>query len=282
MTEHEYEYAVSGAITFYKCQPTPYEVFHSAMSAAGYGNCVPNPRTDQSALTNAVKEVHGGRNKKIIGRKKPKVNGVELVDIERDTARNGYTTSFGAKVVEGSVVTDFGYADQYRLTEEFLKSKAVLTAGAVGKTLADILDKMNGVHGFDDPRNRYVPEYRLAEWRQIRDVLKACSPDSRITIIRVAMDADTCTAIRDVLTKEVQEQAGKLLDDVSKGTLNDDQLHIRAEQAQALVDRINLYSTILDEGLEGLKNVAKLACGAAAAAVMQDFAGEGVVAAVGV
>ena len=276
MTEHEHEYDVSGAITFYKCQPTPYEVFRQAMDVVGYGHCVPNPRTDQSALTNAVKEVHGGRNKKIIGRKQPKKNGVELVDIERDTVHNGYTTSFGAKVVQGRVVTDYGYADQYRLTEEFLKSKAVLTSGAVGATLAAILDKMDCVHGFDDPRVRYVPEHWLGAWRQIGDVLTECSPGSRITIVRAAMDAHACAMIRDILTKEVKEQAAKLLDDVSKGTLSDDQLHSRAERAQELVDRVNLYSTILDEGLEGLKNVAKLACGAAAAAAMQDFAGMGV------
>jgi hypothetical protein len=66
------------------------------------------------------------------------------------------------------------------------------------------------------------------------------------------------------------------LDDVSKGTLNDTQLQLRASQAQELVDRVNLYSNILNEGLEGLKNVAQLANGAAAAAVMQDFAASGI------
>jgi len=89
------------------------------------------------------------------------------------------------------------------------------------------------------------------------------------------MDAGTARAIRDALTKEVQEQAAKLLDDVSKGTLNDAQLQSRVEQSQALVDRVNLYSSILNEGLEGLKNVAQLANGAATAAAMQDFAAAG-------
>ena len=47
-------------------------------------------------------------------------------------------------------------------------------------------------------------------------------------------------------------------------------------RAQALVDRVSLYSDILNEGLDGLKSVAQLAQGAAAAAVMQDFAQSGV------
>ena len=66
------------------------------------------------------------------------------------------------------------------------------------------------------------------------------------------------------------------MDDVSKGTLNDTQLQLRARQAQELVDRVTLYSSILNEGLEGLKSVAQLANGAAAAAVMQDFAAAGI------
>jgi hypothetical protein len=90
------------------------------------------------------------------------------------------------------------------------------------------------------------------------------------------MDADAARAIRDVLTKEVQEQASQLLDDVAKGTLNENRLNVRAQQAQELVCRIDLYSNILGEGLEGLKNVAMLAKSAAAAAVMQDFASAGV------
>ena len=74
----------------------------------------------------------------------------------------------------------------------------------------------------------------------------------------------------------MQVQALQLLDDVSKGTLNDDQLHVRGEQATALVERVALYSDILGEALAGLKNVAMLAKSAAGAAAMQDFAQAGV------
>ena len=47
----------------------------------------------------------------------------------------------------------------------------------------------------------------------------------------------------------------------------------RAEQAQALIERVDLYSAILDDGLTGLKNVAALAKQTAMAYVMQDMAG---------
>jgi hypothetical protein len=90
------------------------------------------------------------------------------------------------------------------------------------------------------------------------------------------MDAGTARAIRDALTKEVHERASKLVEDVAKGTLNDKQLQGRAREATALVDKVNLYSAILNEGLEGLKSAAQLASAAAAGAAMQDFAAAGI------
>jgi hypothetical protein len=271
----EREYDISGAIVFWSLRPTPYQALLEVLEAKGYAACMPNVRTDQSALENAIKTSYGTKNKAIVSRKRPKVNGVELVQIERDTIRNGYVTSFGAKVVSGRVKTDYGHADEYKLTEEFLKCKAVLTTSAVSQALTEVLQRMDGMRGFDKPGIYYIPEHWLKEWEELANLVEGCQEGNKITRVRCAMDAGTARAIRDALTKEVQEQAAKLLDDVSKGTLNDAQLQSRVEQSQALVDRVNLYSSILNEGLEGLKNVARLANGAAAAAAMQDFAAAG-------
>ena len=78
----------------------------------GYADCVPNPRTDQSALENSIRAVYGTKNKTIVSRKQPKRNGVELVNIERSTQRNGYVTNFGAKVLGSRVKADYGFANE--------------------------------------------------------------------------------------------------------------------------------------------------------------------------
>jgi hypothetical protein len=223
-----------------------------------------------------ITAVCGTKNKAVMSRKRPKRNGVELVEIQRNEHRNDYVTSFGAKVVEGRVKTDYGYADEYKLTEEYLASKALLTTTAVGMALAAAVAKYDGMKGFAKPGVFYVPEHQLREWQYLCSLIEAAQEGNETTAIRAAMDEGTARAIRDNLSKEVQEQAAKLLDDVSKGTLNDAQLHVRAEQAAALVDRVNLYSSILGEALEGLKNVALVAQSAAGAAAMQDFAQSGV------
>jgi hypothetical protein len=269
MTEQEYD--ISGAIVFWSLQPTPYQAIREVFEATGYADCVPNPRTDQSALENSIKAVYGTKNKAVVSRKQPKRNGVELVNIERSTERNGYVTNFGAKVVNSQVKADCGYADEYRLTEEFLRQKAKLTSTAVGQSLVAVLEKMDGMTGLKTGVY-YLPEHHLKHWKELAERVEGCQEGNKITTARVAMDEGTARTIRDTLTREVQEKAAKLLDDVSKGTLNDTQLQLRARQAQELVGRVNLYSSILNEGLEGLKSVAQLANGAAMAAVMQDFA----------
>jgi hypothetical protein len=272
----EREYDISGAIVFWSLRPTPYQALLEALEAKGYGDCMPNVRTDQSALENAIKTTYGTKNKAVVSRKTPKRNGVELVAIERNPDRNYYTTSFGAKVVNNAVRADLGYADESKLTEEFLRSKAVLTASAVSQALTAVLERMDGMRGFDKPGVHYIPEHCLKAWKELADRIEGCQEGNKITCVRCAMDAGTARAIRDALTREVQEEAAKLLDDVSKGTLRDAQLQVRAQRAQALVQRVDLYSSILNEGLEGLKNVARLAHGAAAAAAMQDFAAAGI------
>ena len=267
----EREYDISGAIVFWSLQPTPYQAIREVFQAMGYADSVPNPRTDISALENSIKAVYGMKNKAVVSRKQPKRNGVELVNIERDAVRNGYVTNFGAKVVNGQVKADYGFANEFALTEEFLKFKARPTTTAVGQALVAVLEKMDGMTGLK-PGVYYIPEHHLKRWKELAERVEGCQEGNKITTAQVAMDEGTARTIRDTLTHEVQEKAAKLLDDVSKGTLNDTQLQSRAKEAQALVDRVILYSSILNEGLEGLKSVAQLANGAAAAAVMQDFA----------
>jgi hypothetical protein len=271
----EREYDISGAIVFWSLQPSPYQAIRDVFEGMGYADCVPNPRTDQSALENSIRAVYGLRNKTIISRKQPKRNGVELVNIERSPIRNGYVTNFGARVSGSRVKADYGYANEDALTEEFLKLKARLTTTAVGQALVAVLEKMDGMTGLK-PGVYYIPEHHLKRWKELAERVEGCQEGNKITTARVAMDEGTARTIRDTLTREVHDKAAKLLDDVSKGTLNDTQLQVRAREAQALVDRVTLYSSILNEGLEGLKSVAQLANGAAAAAVMQDFAAAGI------
>jgi hypothetical protein len=141
-------------------------------------------RADQSALHNSIKDVYGTKDKVIVSHKKPKRNGVELVDIQRDADVNGYVTNFCAKVVDNSVKAGYGYADEYKLTEEFLKYKAVLTSGAVGQALAGVIAKMDGMKGFDRSGVYYIPEQWLKQWKELAMAVEGRQEGNRITTTR--------------------------------------------------------------------------------------------------
>jgi preprotein translocase subunit Sss1 len=50
----EQQYDISGAIVFWSLQPTPYQKVKDIFDRLGLSGCVPNPRTDQSALYRIV------------------------------------------------------------------------------------------------------------------------------------------------------------------------------------------------------------------------------------
>ena len=80
---HDKTFDVSGAITFWSLQPTSLQAVTDLFGKLGFSDCVPNPRTDISALEHSIKEVYGTKNKAVVSRKQPKRHGVELVDIEQ-------------------------------------------------------------------------------------------------------------------------------------------------------------------------------------------------------
>ena len=128
-------FGVSGAQVGYKVDPTPYNAFKTVLIEEGFGAYVPNPRSDHSALVSVTAKV-AGKDCKVIPRKKSKVNGVEVVRVDKhEHYANDYATELHTKVVGTSVHTDNGKDD--RMTEEFRRTKAVLTSGAVGSALKE-------------------------------------------------------------------------------------------------------------------------------------------------
>ena len=144
-------------------------------------------------------------------------------------------------MINGSVKADYGCADEYRLTEAYLKQKAKLTSAALGQALVKVLAKLDAMMDLKPSGGvYYVPEHHLGAWRRLAEGVEQCQKGNVISTIRAAMDEGTARAVRDALTKQVQEEATKLVEDVSKGTLSGDGVRRRAEQAQTLIERVDL------------------------------------------
>ena len=122
--------------------------------------------------------------------------------------RNHYATNFGAKVVGGRVKADYGYADEFKLTEAYLAQKARLTSSALGRALVKVLGKLDAMMDLKPSGGvYYVPEHHLPTWRSWPSGVEQCQEGNVISTIRAAMDEGTARAVRDALTKQVQEEA---------------------------------------------------------------------------
>lgn len=275
---------VGGIKVGFRVDATPYNAFKTVLADFGLGKYCPNPRTDYSALVATMSSKHGGKDRMVKGKKHAKKNGVEVVKTEKhDVTPNDYTTEIQAKVLDREVVID-GYADD-ELTEEFLRTKAVLTTSAVNEKLNEILAKeMLGQRGLT---GTYIPEVYVPAWKALAERLFGaydhdgcliaegiCGGEYEVST--VDLDADTIRSIRARLAAEVKKEAERISWDVLKGTLNAEQVTTRCEDCQALLKKLEVYEQEFRLGLDDLKEAAERANQFAAAALMAELTGAGV------
>jgi hypothetical protein len=258
-----------GALTFWAPEPVAVEAFAEALRTAGFPECTPNPRTDRSALEAAIKDTYGTKDRLVQARKKPNQHGVELVEVERDEVRNHYVTSFGAKVQEGQVVTDYGRADRETLQEQYEAAKAMLTPNAVSKALLDILTKLQGSRPLK-PGVYWLPPDTLEKWREVIWAVEGiCAAD--VVVCEVEMDPSLADVVLDRFAEEVNAEVLEILEALGKDTLAPEGVEARKDAAQSLLEKIEVYANALDTDLQELRRVAQLAKSAAVRAAMKQM-----------
>ena len=166
---------IGGIRVGFRVQPTPFAAFKAVLQEFGFDKFCPNPRTDQSALTATVAEKLGGRNRLVAGKggRGKKTAGVEVVDVTwQSDAFNEYNPLHMAKVKSnghGPVVVLDNFAEDHELTEEFLRTKAVLTSSAINSALRGIMvQEMSGLSSFT---GIYVPEALVPSWKALAERL---------------------------------------------------------------------------------------------------------------
>ncbi len=185
----------------------------------------------------------------------------------------------------GPVVILDNFAEDHELTEEFLRTKAVLTSSAVNSSLRGIIvQKMSGLSSFT---GIYVPEANVPSWKALAERLfGAYDRDGNLIaegicggeyeVATVDLDADTIRSIRARLAAETKMEVGRISWDTLKGTLSAEQVLTRCDDAKALLAKISLYEQEFRLGLDDLKEAAEKANQIAAAALFRELSGSGV------
>jgi hypothetical protein len=116
---------------------------------------------------------HGGIGRGVRSASPAASAGVEVVDVTRqEDVFNDYNPLHMAKVKRnghGPVVVLDNFAEDQELTEEFLRTKAVLTTSAVNSALRGIMvQEMSGLSSFT---GCYIPEAHVPAWKALAERL---------------------------------------------------------------------------------------------------------------
>jgi hypothetical protein len=241
---------VSGATVSWSLTPTNREALWQVYTAHGFEHLLPPETSDRSALKGAMEDLKG-KDQLVQALKTPSKNGYEVVNVERDVRHNHYTNNFSAWLSDGQVQTGYGYADTTRLQERFIYRKGLLAPSAVSESLKSIVLKMDAVTVY--PGTYWVPQHALSRWQALaRDVEQLGEGQNRLRQLTTVMDEHTAREVRDALIAELNKAATTIAEEVATGTLGDEALENRKDQAMALHRRIEQYEGILDETLEQL------------------------------
>lgn len=250
------ESSASGGICYWNASLTSKAEIDRRFGAIGLASFAPKERTDHSALAQACLEYAGKRDTAVEKHKHPGKNGLSVINIERDDDMVHFTTSFGAKIVEGRVVTGRGYANESKLQTLFEQHKRVVTGSALGSSLVRLaLHHLKGVSLKDSGGLYWIPETAMAEWDSITDAVERSALDgnkSTCYTLRTLMDEKATIAVKDAIISEINASLDALNAEIATGELGDEALTNRKKAANALHARCAMYEGILSEAMPTL------------------------------
>jgi len=265
----------TGAVIYWSAGPTSRQLLETRLGQLGLEEFTPPQRTDAAALKSVLLDYCDGSksqktDKVVQSHKKPKRNGFEVVDVERQEQANEYSHDFSALVHEGLVVITRGDADQRVLQQAFNEHKALLTGAAIGQMLVEVLAHLGGTALRPSGGVYWIPEDAVPAWQGIAAAVEESSDGlkgNKVYMLRTVMDETAMRAIRDAIISEVTTEAAVLGNEIAAGNLREAGLAKRMELAKSLHGRIARYEGILGEALDVLHQIVQVAEQAAASTV---------------
>ena len=244
-----------GMMAFWNAKPCNVGVFRNAMLPLGLDQYVPEPRTDRSAMENALKEygesvVKPGRDVLVLSLEKPGTNGFELREVWRGSVANQPDYVCSAKSNHGYVLVTGGSADRIALQNLYDKFKAELTSEAVGKFLVDIA--VTHLRGNSPKKNGglyWIPEARALEWVTIAEEVERVT-GSLVVTGHFEASPSVVTALTDQTSDDVQRACQQILEDIQDGKPHSDEYFAaRAKMAVEQLKRVEEVEQALSVNL---------------------------------
>lgn len=240
------------------------------ITAAGFGDYAPEPRTAQAALKDAMTSTFP---KHLIEQLEAR-DAWEICEVIRGMERNEYALRHTVTLKEGPKISLSNYNDEVgtRLVNNFNTYLGLVRCSGVTMCLTKILSRLGGTSLRPKGSIYWLPGYQVERWEKVCAAVEAacaCEVENKCYIIRHAMDGDALKAVRDAIVNEVKSETSRIQEEIESGDLGERALSHRKDQALALKEKIGQYEEALNVGLHGLVGmVEKVEQSALAAALM--------------
>ncbi len=267
-----------GAVVYWGCSTTDREKLSEKAERCGFGDLVPNKRTPESALFNALKDgvpdAGVTRDYLIQPLKSRNQKGFEVVEVHKGTERNSYSALFSARVHSDTVkfsegLWDYATIDGNTVQDLYDQYRRTLTGAAVGSFLVSVCQRLRGTSLRPSGGIYWIPEDSLDRWNDVTDAVESSACDygkSEVFRLRTLLDAQSASAVISAITKEVTDQSDEILEGI--GELGEKALRTREERSRELKKKVEHYEGMLGESLGKLKTVCDIATKSAAHAAL--------------
>ena len=267
-----------GAVVYWGVGNTNRKHLKSELDDLGLVQYLPNKRTPDSSLFNALKsdvpEVGASRDYTIQSLKDRGNNGYEVVEILKGEKCNTYNVMYSArvdktseKVVFSEGLWDYSTIDTAGVQKEYAHFREVLTGSSMGACLVDICQHFRGTSLRPSGGIYWLPEDAVETWDKVgQAVFDSGDGDSSVYRLRTVLDESAASAVIDAITAEVDAQSSEIIEGI--GELGERALRTREERSRNLKAKVEHYEQMLGEGLDKLKSVCDIATKSAAHAVL--------------
>jgi hypothetical protein len=257
------EVSVAGAVTYWNLSPeTNLAALNNGLATLGLQQFAAEERTACAALKSALSKtlLDAEFSRLVRPLEDPEDNGFALIEEERGTTENTYSTVLTAKVdKDGDIVTDADQAVVNELEEHFTYQKSILGVASVTAVLVNIVKHLDGTTLKPSGGVYWIPEHSLAKWAQVCEVIEraACgNTPSSIYQLRTVFDGAAVKAVKDAIINEVGQRSEEIRRRAASTGLGERAYKTQAKDAQRLHDRIKAYEGILGEALQELHTAA--------------------------
>lgn len=255
-----------GAFVSWNPSDCKLEAARRAFGVAGFHDVKLAPRTEYEALREAM-SVLKSKDQKLERHTSHERNGLEILQVERDSEVNGYSRKIGARVENGLVVTDIplAYNEAPVVQARYEEAKQEVPSRCLSNVLVDlVLKTLSGQRMRERGGLYFIPYEALPRWYMLADALKLCA-GSELFAAEITVNERSAEWIADSLTKQVMEDCEKLEQEISE-LETPEAIELRKTRAVELEAKVARYKGILGRNLSELEKATQAVQTAAMAA----------------